>query len=224
MMDAHILWLRDDETISTPELIAGLALTEKEECAGFRDPARQRSFSLSRRLLRHALTSCAHIEEADIRLTRARSGRLQLASPDGWHISLSHASGLAAVIVASAPCGVDIERPRLVDVERIAARYFSAQERSWLQQHPETRDADFFRLWTLKEAGVKALGAGLANHLDRLAFDLSGSTPEQRGDLEKMALWQQAATDLVLAAAVKTREPVNWQATFLRVDGLRTKQ
>lgn len=223
MMDAHILWLRDEETISTAELINGLGLPEREECAGLHDPARQRSFSLSRYLLRHALTSCAHVEEADIRLTRARSGRLQLASPDGWHISLSHASGLAAVIVAAAPCGVDIERPRLVDVKRIAERYFSAQEQSWLQQHPDTRQADFFRLWTLKEAGVKALGAGLANHLDRLAFDLSGGTPEQCGDLERMALWQQSGPDLVLAAAVKTEEPVNWQATFLQIDGLRAK-
>jgi len=220
MMDAHIIWLRDTATITTAALLLGLNASEKEECAGFRDPARQRSFALSRRLLRHTLTSRLHLEEASIRLERAGNGRLQLVSPDHWHISLSHAAGLVAVIVAPAPCGVDIERPREINSERIAMRYFSAPERDWLRQHPETHLEDFFRLWTLKEASVKALGVGLAHHLDTLAFDIADDTPQLRGDAERMALWQCSQPDHVLAAAVKTEKPVNWQVSNLTIDGL----
>lgn len=220
LMDAHVIWLRDSPAITTAELLTGLNAAEKDECASFHHPARLRSFALSRRLLRHTLTSRLHLEEASIRLERAGNGRLQLASPKHWHISLSHAAGLVAVIVAAAPCGVDIEWTREINSERIAMRYFSAPERAWLRQHPETHLEDFFRLWTLKEAGVKALGVGLAHHLDTLAFDIADDTPRLRGGTEPMALWQHSQPDLVLAAAVKTTEPVNWQIDTLSVDGL----
>lgn len=228
MMDAHIIWMRDSTATTTAELLTKLSPAEKEECARFRDPARQRSFALSRRLLRHLLTSRLHLEQDCIRLARADNGRLQLVAPEHWHISLSHAAGLVAVMVAAAPCGVDIERPRAINSERIASRYFSGHERDWLRQHPATREADFFRLWTLKEASVKALGVGLAHHLDTLVFDIADGTPQltspltskQHGAAEPMALWQQVQPDHVLAAAVKTTEPVNWQVSHLTIDGL----
>lgn len=229
-MDAHVIWLRDNPAITTAELLTGLNAAEQEACASFHHPARQRSFALSRRLLRHTLTSRLHLEEASIRLERADNGRLQLASPEHWHISLSHAAGLVAVIVAAAPCGVDIEWTREINSERIASRYFSAPERAWLQEHPATHLEDFFRLWTLKEASVKALGVGLAHHLDKLAFDIAGDTPQlmpltpltpQPGaDAERMALWQHVQPDHVLAAAVRTEKPVNWQVANLTFDGL----
>lgn len=236
MMDAHIIWLRDTAAITTAELLSGLDAAEQAECSEFRDPARQRGFALSRRLLRHLLISRLHIEKASIRLARASNGRLYLVSPEHWHISLSHAAGLVAVMVAAAPCGVDIEKPRAINTDRIASRYFSGHERDWLRRHPATRQEDFFRLWTLKEASVKALGVGLAHHLDTLVFDIADvssqlapqlvprltppPTSQQHGATEPMALWQHVQPDHVLAAAVKTTEPVNWQVSDLTIDGL----
>ncbi len=219
-MDAHIVWLSDDGAVPTTDLLSVLEPADRQESIRYRDPARLRSFALSRRLLRQTLGNLLQTNKTGIRLARADSGRLQLASPDHLHISLSHAAGLVAVIVAPAPCGVDIERLRTVNADRIARRYFTTTEYDWLQQHPATRETDFFRFWTLKEACVKALGVGLAHHLATLAFDIANDTPQQLDDGERMALWQQAGPGLVLAAAVKTTEPVNWQATHLTIDGL----
>lgn len=220
MMDAHIVWVRDSATISTAELLSRLDTADQQESSRYRDPARLRSFALSRQLLRHTLSTLLPTNKTAIRLARVDSGRLQLVSPDHLHISLSHAAGLVAVMMAPAPCGVDIERPRAVNADRIASRYFSATECDWLQQHPATRETDFFRLWTLKEACVKALGVGLAHHLDTLVFDIANDTPQLLHEGARMALWQQAGPGFVLAAAVKTSEPVNWQATHLTIDGL----
>lgn len=219
-MDAHIVWLSDNGTVPTTDLIPGLEPADRQESLRYRDPARLRSFALSRRLLRQTLGNLLQTNKTAIRMTRADNGRLQLVSPDHLHISLSHAAGLVAVMVAPAPCGVDIERPRAINADRIARRYFSTSECDWLQQHPATRETDFFRLWTLKEACVKALGVGLAHHLATLAFDIATDTPQRLDDGERMALWQQAGPELVLAAAVKTTEPVKWQATHLTIDGL----
>ena len=62
--------------------------------------------------------------------------------------------------------GIDIEFPgRTRDVAGIAERYFSAAEADWLATQP----ADgFYWLWVLKEAWLKATGAGIAGGLDKL--------------------------------------------------------
>ena len=65
------------------------------------------------------------------------------------HFSLSHTAGAAAVALADAPVGVDIERIRPVSVramERIAG---------------VRTEAAFFRDWVRREARVKRTGSGI---------------------------------------------------------------
>jgi 4'-phosphopantetheinyl transferase len=60
--------------------------------------------------------------------------------------------------------GVDIERidPQL-DFEKLAAHFFSANERCWLQRASRHRRRRlFFRLWTRKEAWLKGEGSGFS--------------------------------------------------------------
>ena len=77
--------------------------------------------------------------------------------------SLSHSGGHAVLAVPSAdfPVGVDLERlcPRRFDAWLDWVLH--ADEARWLQQHAEL--ADYYALWTLKEALLKATGQGLAD-------------------------------------------------------------
>ncbi|VEJ20868.1 4'-phosphopantetheinyl transferase family protein [Neisseria animaloris] len=73
--------------------------------------------------------------------------------------SLSHSKG-AALLAASQEnikIGVDIEKIRIRDFPALAAWVCNDGERQWLAQRG-WRAVDFYRLWTLKEALVKAAG------------------------------------------------------------------
>ena len=76
--------------------------------------------------------------------------------------SLSHSGGHAVLAVPSAdfPVGVDLERLRPRRFDAWPYWVLHADEASWLQQHAEL--ADYYALWTLKEALLKATGQGLA--------------------------------------------------------------
>ena len=95
---------------------------------------------------------------------------------DALHFNISHSGGALALAVSRAqPLGVDLEhqrRPRRV-VE-LARRWFAPHEADALARLPEAeRQTAFLRLWTCKEAVVKAEGGGLAAGLHRAIFDLN---------------------------------------------------
>jgi 4'-phosphopantetheinyl transferase len=71
-------------------------------------------------------------------------------------------------------------RVRPPDHLQLARRYFAPVEVEALEGlSPDEQHAAFFRLWTLKEAFVKARGQGLSIPLDEFAFVLSADRPPQ---------------------------------------------
>jgi 4'-phosphopantetheinyl transferase len=91
----------------------------------------------------------------------------------GMHFNLSHTNGLVAVAVAPFEHGLDVEAvSRDVNVG-IADHYFCPREIAWLNSLPQPRQSEgFLRLWTLKEAFIKATGLGLSQGLDTFSFDV----------------------------------------------------
>ncbi|WP_460627593.1 4'-phosphopantetheinyl transferase family protein [Intrasporangium mesophilum] len=82
------------------------------------------------------------------------------------HFSLSHAGGLVAVAVASAPVGIDVEPVPGVEVVSAVLETLHPRERDAVLAAPLTRrSADFTRMWTRKEALLKGIGTGLAHGL-----------------------------------------------------------
>jgi 4'-phosphopantetheinyl transferase len=110
----------------------------------------------------------------------ARTGRGKPYAPAlaGIDFNLSHARDHALIAVARAqPLGVDLERvDRKLDAHDLARRFFAAREADALDALTEDERAiAFLRLWTCKEAVLKALGAGISFGLDRVAFDLDAA-------------------------------------------------
>ncbi len=98
----------------------------------------------------------------DEALLRGPHGKPRL--PGGAQFSLTHGGTLAAISLASRPCGVDAE-PLDRTISR-PERLFSPQELSSGFSQPA--------LWTRKEAVLKAAGCGIAHPLTSL--DVSGRT------------------------------------------------
>ncbi|HPO29755.1 MAG TPA: 4'-phosphopantetheinyl transferase superfamily protein [Candidatus Hydrogenedentes bacterium] len=95
-----------------------------------------------------------------------------------WYGSISHSgSVICAVVSARVIPGVDVEeiRPRK-NVNALAERFFTKKEADWVREakFPGTDLSDdevtrFLRLWTRREAIVKALGLGVLNGFSRFA-------------------------------------------------------
>ncbi len=76
------------------------------------------------------------------------------------HFSLSHSGNLAAALLSSAPCGVDVEQVRPEVAARLARRCLSERERA--------QGCNFFEAWTRKECIAKLDGSGMSAHPDNI--------------------------------------------------------
>lgn len=171
------LW-RIDLTTPTEEGGASTPLSsdERERAAKFRSaPARER-FERSRIALRRILSAYVGVAPAALAFEYGEAGKPRLrtggSNPDPQlSFNISHSGDLALCAVAeTGEVGVDIESLRpLSDVARLARRHFSPAE---LQSLPtSTTDetlSGFFRIWTRKEAMLKAAGFGLSRPLERV--------------------------------------------------------
>ena len=81
-------------------------------------------------------------------------------SIDRHSFNMSHTRGAVAVIVGNGTVGVDIECIRK-HPERVCKRVFTDAENHFIRQSANP-DAAFFKLWTLKESYIKALGSGFS--------------------------------------------------------------
>lgn len=154
-MHIHAVRLRAPEAV-TAQLRELLTPDEQERAARFRFPHLQSSFILARGALRILLGRHLNTHPAGIRFQYGPKGKPSLAGGARLKFNVSHSGGLALfAFTLDCEIGVDVEEIRPVpDMEQIAARFFGAEE---------TDKAAFFRLWTRKEAYIKALGESIAD-------------------------------------------------------------
>lgn len=109
-------------------------------------------------------------------ILRGEHGKPYSTELDGLEFNVSHSGSHALIALARhLPIGIDIEGPgRARSIDDIAQRYFAPSEAAALRRLPEEqRRVAFLRLWTGKEAVLKALGHGLSFGLDRVEFELN---------------------------------------------------
>jgi len=128
-------------------------------------------------LLRLLLGAYLEIPGRDVVTVAGENGKPVLAPPlarSGIAFNLSHAGDRLAIAVArNLPVGVDIEKSgRDVRWRKLSGRWFSAAEAEWLTTlEQDAAKREFLRLWTVREAMIKAMGATIAGHI-------SSVTPE----------------------------------------------
>jgi 4'-phosphopantetheinyl transferase len=112
----------------------------------------------------------------ELTLARGEHGKPHLAGPAALEFNLSHTRGGALVGISRRQAlGVDIETlQRSRPVVELAQRYFTHDEAAALSNIIVARQqVAFLRLWSCKEAVVKALGRGIGFGLARVAFALN---------------------------------------------------
>ncbi|WP_240468143.1 4'-phosphopantetheinyl transferase family protein [Streptomyces dangxiongensis] len=142
-----------------PELEDILDEDERERARRGREPGMRRRFVVAHAAVRIILGARLGRAPASLCLTRGRWGKPRLAHVPGPHFSLSHSGELALLALAPRPVGVDVELSRAgLDTMRLATRFFPAEECAWVARDGHRA---FARLWTRKEACVKAAGGRL---------------------------------------------------------------
>ena len=98
-----------------------------------------------------------------------------LKGAEDVEFNISHTRGLVVCAVADRALGVDTERIRPFK-EGLMRRVCSESERGFVLEgrSEAARQERFFRLWTLKESFVKAIGRGLAFPLGDITFSREG--------------------------------------------------
>lgn len=157
----------------TRSLESCLSDAERERAARFRFERDRRRFIVARARLREELAARLGVRPEAVRFAYGDNGKPRLAD-HALQFSVSHCDDVALFAFSkTAEVGVDIEAIRPVrEADAIAVQFFSPLEHAgYAALAPRDRLLGFFRVWTRKEAYVKALGVGFSMALER--FDLS---------------------------------------------------
>ncbi|WP_460049639.1 4'-phosphopantetheinyl transferase family protein [Sessilibacter sp. MAH2] len=131
---------------------------------------------IARVLLRKKLAEITQIAPENVCFNRNEFGRPSLVNSDRKiDFNVSHTQGIViAAITNCGKVGVDIEiKKRKNHFIDIAEHYFHAKEVLALKEAGAEQIELFFKIWTLKEAYVKALGVGLQKSLSSFYFEIN---------------------------------------------------
>lgn len=155
----------------------------------------RRAYIASRVVLRRLLGGVLGMDPASVEFEADANGKPRLKG-DALRFNLSHSGDLLLLALTKAgDIGVDVECCRPLEALELSRRFFCAEEADWIESITGNRRlAAFFRLWTLKEAYLKATGKGLSHPLDEVpVMGLCGEGYSlQRNCLPSMPDWTWA--------------------------------
>jgi len=160
-----------------------LSADEKERARRFRNISDGKRYLIARGSLRRLLGYYVAGAPDRLQFTYDTFGKPSLSGQTSeavLNFSVSHSEDRALFGFARARrIGVDLEYIRAnIDVLGLAKRYFSPDEFRRLRRLQASEQVEaFYRVWTCKEAYLKACGEGLSFGLERVEVSLSLAEP-----------------------------------------------
>ncbi len=150
-----------------------LSVPERERAGRFVALEARHRHVATRAALRRLLGAYLHITPERIELGESPAGKPFLISgpeTERLEFNCSHAETTALIAFArETPVGIDLENlERKLDPAAIAQRWFTEPEQAAWAAAKQSRLA-FFKIWTRKEAVLKAHGGGLSAGLDKFS-------------------------------------------------------
>ena len=161
--DVDIWWIDLDRIEDESPLV--LTHEERPRAERFRSPSDRARWTRAHVALRQTLTGYTEMVPEAIQMTHGIAGKPALVGEPSLRFNLAHAGARAALAVArDREVGIDLEPidPGL-DVSPLLAVACSQTEAARIAAlAPLARPEAFLTCWTLKEAYLKGIGAGLS--------------------------------------------------------------
>ena len=131
-------------------------------------------------LLDHALDAYG-LQERSVEYELGEWGKPVLKYRPEICFSLSHSGDYAICTIGDKPVGNDIERIKEGRL-KVANRFFAKEELSWLYEAKgqEAQTWRMFRLWTMKESFLKAVGRGMSLPLQDFSIHMDEESGRAR--------------------------------------------
>lgn len=160
-----VAWTERVDATRVDRWRAMLTPDELARAERFRFERHATAWTAARGGLREALGLALGRDPASLRFETTPRGKPSLVDASGLIFNLSHTEGMVMLVLARAGAvGVDAEALRPVpERDAIARTHFTSAERAWIGGAERRGQGDwaFMRLWTRKEAVIKAVGIGL---------------------------------------------------------------
>ncbi|MGG4266729.1 4'-phosphopantetheinyl transferase family protein [Peribacillus simplex] len=113
------------------------------------------------------------IANEDIDFVKNKYGKPALSGFPDCQFNITHSGQWVVAVFDTLPVRIDVEKVSQIDIA-IADSFFSSLEKFQLNEQPEENKLSYFyKLWTLKESYIKAIGRGLSIPLHSFSFDLT---------------------------------------------------
>ena len=160
-VSSNLVFLDDFQSIMHPDEIAGanrfFHTTDKYRSIVTRGAVRK--------ILGEYLNQSPH--SIDFGIEKNKKPLIINAPKTGLHFNISHSGDWILLAVADCEVGADIEHINyLFHYQDVTSDYFSANEIGYIKKN--TPVERFFKLWTRKEALIKATGKGLVDNIESL--------------------------------------------------------
>lgn len=229
--DVHVYAIptHDLRREDTTTLSAWLSPAELAAAQRLRFPGGTEKAIVSYGALRKLLGAYLHHSPASFQIVRTPYGKpylLRGKEVSELKFNLSHSGELTLIAFSLvAEVGVDVERIRPdFSIESVSSMALAPEEQRWLNELSEgDRVIQFYRLWTRKEAVLKAAGVGLSvrpSHVDVSQIERAGvllrdtGASPAAGDLQRdwfvKDLWPVSGYAAAIAIAARDINVVGW--------------
>ncbi|OAB26550.1 hypothetical protein PMSD_25550 [Paenibacillus macquariensis subsp. defensor] len=159
-------------------------------------------------LIRSLIIDQLNIPNRNIKFGENTYHKPYLQSHSTFEFNLSHSGEWVACAIDHHCVGIDIEQMKSSNLD-IAKRFFTPREYEDLMQKDGSEQRNYFyKLWTLKESYIKAVGKGLHIPLDSFSMDINDKNEitmdKEENDIPYFFNTSPVNSDYMLSVCSKT--------------------
>ena len=149
-----------------------LSQEEKQRAGRFRFEKDFKLYTAGKLMARNMIAELFSKQPQEIRFRIDEYDRPHLSYPSAknFDFNLSHSGDWVVLASSDGRVGIDVELIKPIDLG-IARECFHDKEIEHLHGDPEKKLENFYKIWTLKESFIKAIGEGLSYPLKSFYFE-----------------------------------------------------
>ncbi|MBJ6364087.1 4'-phosphopantetheinyl transferase family protein [Paenibacillus sp. GCM10012307] len=226
MIEVYMLQLDEKKAAALyPTLLNYVSAERREAVRRFRKSADAYRSLTGEMMVRLAACRRWQVRNNELSFSRNEFGKPLLDKPSGCYFNVSHAGDWVVCAFGDCPVGIDVERIKLIDIS-VAEWFCVEEEYDALMGLPASRQLTYFyRLWTLKESYIKAVGKGLSIPLDSFSFAIGedGEVTAHLGAEAAPAYFRQYVVDeshVMTLCTFRDAVPTMRQLEYGELEGL----